>query len=316
MIAKGCNTIRALIETQYIVILRMIDGIVEYNNEALEVSTNYAREIAKNNSNGDNDVFHSILHNFDEQEDQQVAISRESRKILFCAIFAYYESMLNEILRYYNIITKATQVSQIIEAIEKEYKKRYSECLTVDTAIVHDFYRILRNYFMHGTISPTDLAKIEMHIGVTYGIKAYGNQAIDITSDDFLSKSLENVKNVLTAIEGAFSRQVSEEWKMLKRANESVSEAIKLYPPEYPGIETKYPPYCSIKVHKLILEAEKLYTPIAKRGNPEAQTKLAMLYLHLYEPRQKKKVEFWLKEAARQGYKQAIDMINDYEIHM
>lgn len=316
MIAKGCNTIRALIETQYIVILRMIDGIVEYNNEALEVSTNYAREIAKNNSNGDNDVFHSILHNFDEEYDQLMTIGRESRRILFCTIFAYYESMLQEILRYYNINTKAEQVSQIVEAIEKEYKKRYSEVLAVNTAIVHDFYRILRNYFMHGSISSDNLGKIEMHISVTYGVESYGNQTIDITDKTFLFKSLENVKHILTTIEDTFSRQVSEEWKMLKRANECVSEAIKLYPPEYPGAETEYPPYCSIKVHKLILEAEKLYTPIAKRGNPEAQTKLAMLYLHLYEPRQKKKVEFWLKEAARQGYKQAIDMINDYEIHM
>ena len=41
----------------------------------------------------------------------------ESRKILFCAIFSYYETMLNEFVLYYNIANNATLPSQILDSI-------------------------------------------------------------------------------------------------------------------------------------------------------------------------------------------------------
>ena len=48
-----------------------------------------------------------------------MCLMTESRKILFCAIFSYYETMLNEFVLYYKIANNATLPSQILDSIRE-----------------------------------------------------------------------------------------------------------------------------------------------------------------------------------------------------
>lgn len=312
MISKGYNTLRALIETRYGILSQLISNVEKHYHSPWIDFQNYVIKTAKENCDGDNEIYFSILHSFDTEEEILESLLKETRRILFCSIFSYYENILNEMLLYYGIDTKAQQVKHIFEAITKEYKNRYSEELIADARIAHDFYRLLRNYFMHGTLSLSkDHAKLQSFVGVTDGVKLYGNMAIDITDNSFLLKALNDLRGILVDIEEAFTLRITEEWMTLKRVQEYISEIIKLYPSEYPGLEDEYPPFCSIKVHKLILEAEKECLPLAKRGNAKAQMLLSGLYLDLYEIPNKKRGLIWLKKAANQGYKDAIEMLNE-----
>ena len=62
----------------------------------------------------------------------------------------------------------------------------------------------------------------------------------------------------------------------------------------------------------MLLKAEQLYIPLAKRGNAEAQILLADLYLSAFEIPNKKKGMFWLKKAVILNYKPAKKMMNDF----
>lgn len=310
MVPKGYNTLRALIETRYGILSQLISNVEKHYHSPWIDFQNYVIKTAKENCDGDNEIYFSILHSFDTEEEILESLLKETRRILFCSIFSYYENMLNEILSYYGIATKAQQVKQVFEVIKKEYKNRYSEELIADAA--SDFYRLLRNYFMHGKLSSyKDYVKLHSFVGATDGIKLYGNMSIDITDNSFLLKSLNDLRRILVDIEESFTLKITEEWMTLKRVKEYISEIIKLYPPEYPGLEDEYPPYCSIKVHKLILEAEKECLQIAKRGNAEAQLLLSRLYLNLYEIPNKKRGLIWLRKSASQGQKDAIEILSE-----
>ena len=103
MIAKGYTNIRAMIETQYGILSHMI--------------TDIADRLARDNSDGDYEVYHKILNSFNDVEERSYCLMTESRKILFCAIFSYYETMLNEFVLYYKIANNATLPSQILDSI-------------------------------------------------------------------------------------------------------------------------------------------------------------------------------------------------------
>lgn len=311
MFSKGYNNLQAIIETQYGILSQLIYDIDNHYQKSLQQFQEEILRISKENSDGDYEVYLSILHSFDDEKERQASLCKEARKILFCSIFSYYESMLNEIARYYEVYSKSQQVKQLYNAIAKEYHIRYSETLDVDVQEINNFYRLLRNHFMHGSLSDEEVYRTRLYycINATKGVVLYGDWSIDITESTFLVQALESVKKALTIIENAFSEKVSNDWGILKRAKEIVSEAIKLYPPEYPGAENEFPPYCSLKVHTLLVQAEQMYILLAKRENPEAQMLLADLYLSFDEMRNKKKGIFWLKKSVNQGYKPAIQMM-------
>lgn len=82
-----------------------------------------------------------------------MCLMTESRKILFCAIFSYYETMLNEFVLYYKIANNATQPSQILDSILKAYKTKYGEeitCREENVVYANSIYRLLRNLYMYG----------------------------------------------------------------------------------------------------------------------------------------------------------------------
>lgn len=315
MFAKGYTNIRAMIETQYGILSQMITDIAYRYQVQLKGTEEEADRLARDNSDGDYDVYHTILNSFNDVEERQSCLMTESRKILFCAIFSYYETMLNEFVLYYKIANNAKQPSKILESILKTYKTKYGEeitCIKENVAYANSFYRLLRNLYMHGSLSEEkDRCTLFNYAGVTNGLKTYGIDTIVITDNAFLFKSLDCFKAILVCIDNAFMKQLSEEQKQLMKAKDIIREAINNYPSETPGLEDEYPPFCSIRVHRLLCEAESLLLCIAKRGNAEAQMLLANLYISAFELPQKNKGLFWLKKAVAQNYSPAKHMLNE-----
>ena len=90
MIAKGYTNIRAMIETQYGILSHMITDIAYRYQTLLKLTEEEADRLAQNNSDGDHDVYHSILNSFNDVEERSLCLMTESRKILFCAKFLSY----------------------------------------------------------------------------------------------------------------------------------------------------------------------------------------------------------------------------------
>ncbi|WP_308007622.1 sel1 repeat family protein [uncultured Prevotella sp.] len=315
MFAKGYTNIRAMIETQYGILSQMIMDIAYRYQTQLKETEEENDRFAQENSDRDYDVYHSILNSLSDVEERSYCLMTESRKILFCAISSYYETMLNEIVLYYKIANNATQPSQILDSILKAYKIKYGEeitCREENVVYANSIYRLLRNLYMHGSLSKEkDRCTLFNYAGITKGLKTFGIDTIVITDNDFLFKALDCFKSILVCIDDAFMKQLSEEQKQLMRAKDIIREAINNYPPEMPGIEDEYPPFCSIRIHRLLCEAESLLLNIAKQGNAEAQMLLADLYISAFETPQKKKGFFWLKKAVAQNYLPAIQMLRE-----
>ena len=315
MFAKGYTNIRAMIETQYGILSQMITDIAYRYQAQLKETEEENDRFAQENSDKEYDVYHSILNSLSNVEERSYCLMTESRKILFCAISSYYETMLNEIVLYYKIANNATQPSQILDSILKAYKIKYGEeitCREENVVYANSIYRLLRNLYMHGSLSKEkDRCTLFNYAGITNGLKTFGIDTIVITDNDFLFKALDCFKSILVCIDDAFMQQLSEEQKQLMRAKDIIREAINNYPPEMPGIEDEYPPFCSIRIHRLLCEAESLLLNVAKQGNAEAQMLLADLYISAFETPQKKKGFFWLKKAVTQNYLPAIQMLRE-----
>ncbi|WP_440331050.1 sel1 repeat family protein [Leyella stercorea] len=315
MFAKGHTNIRAMIETQYGILSQMIMDIAYRYQTQLKQTEEEAYRLARDNSDGDYEVCHTILNSFNDVEERLLCLMTESRKILFCTIFSYYETMLNEFVMYYKIANNATQPSQILDSILKAYKIKYGEeitCIEDNVEYANSIYRLLRNLYMHGTLlGEKDRCTLFNYAGVTHGLKAVGIDTIVITDNAFLYKALDCFKTILVCVDDAFTQQLSEEQKQLMRAKDIIREAINNYPPEIPGLEDEYPPFCSIRIHRLLCEAESLLLYVAKQGNAEAQMLLADLYISAFETPQKKKGFFWLKKAVAQNYLPAIQMLRE-----
>lgn len=147
MFAKGYTNIRAMIETQYGILSQMIMDIAYRYQTQLKQTEEEADQLARDNSDGDYEVYHTILNSFNDVAERSYCLMTESRKILFCAIFSYYETMLNEFVLYYKIANNATLPSQILDSILKAYKTKYGEditCIEENVEYANSFYRLLR----------------------------------------------------------------------------------------------------------------------------------------------------------------------------
>lgn len=223
--------------------------------------------------------------------------------------------MLNEFVLYYKIANNATLPSQILDSILKAYKTKYGEeitCIEENVEYANSFYRLLCNLYMHGSLSKEkNRCTLFNYVGVTNGLKTFGIDKIIIADNDFLFKALDCFKTILFCVDDAFTQQLSEKQKQLMRAKDIIREAINNYPPEMSGLEDEYHPFCSIRIHRLLCEAESLLLYVAKQGNAEAQMLLADLYISAFETPQKKKGFFWLKKAIALNYLPAIQMLRE-----
>ena len=182
--------------------------------------------MARDNSDGDYEIYHTILNSFNDVEERSYCLMTESRKILFCAIFSYYETMLNEFVLYYKIANNATQPSQILDSILKAYKTKYGEeitCIEENVEYANSFYRLLRNLYMHGSLSKEkDRCTLFNYAGVTNGLKTFGIDKIIIADNDFLFKALDCFKTILVCVDDAFTQQKYVENRELPKSTQKV----------------------------------------------------------------------------------------------
>lgn len=87
MFAKGYTNIRAMIETQYGILSQMIMDIAYRYQTQLKQTEEESDRLARDNSDGDYEAYHTILNSFNDVEERSYCLMTESRKILFCAIF-------------------------------------------------------------------------------------------------------------------------------------------------------------------------------------------------------------------------------------
>jgi hypothetical protein len=215
MIGKARTNVRAEIDTQHEILLQMIEDIADHYQEKANDFEENVYKIANDNSDGDSDIKYSILRSLDESLEKQISLSSEARKIMFCAIFSYCESMLYEIISYFRIPRKrANQIEQLIDKITKEYETRYIEVLSLpNERTICDFYRRLRNWYMHGQIdSVKDREFLRFFSEQDKRISIYPECAI--TDNDFLRESLNIINAFLVFIEEVYCKKEKEcNWK-------------------------------------------------------------------------------------------------------
>ena len=190
----------------------MICDISSHYQKELQKIQNEAQYIAKENSDGDYEIYLSILHSFTDIEGVHIELLKESRKIVFCAIFSYYETMLNEFLRYYKIPSNARQVGQIFDCILQTYKDRFSgyeiHISNEHILYLNQFCRLLRNFYMHGILSNNnDKHALWSFVEKVDGIKN-NSDTIIIQEDRFLFNTLDIARNVLANIDNSFEKRI------------------------------------------------------------------------------------------------------------
>lgn len=210
MIGKARTNIRAEIDTQYEILSQMIEDIADhYQEEALRFEK-YIDRVAEEDSEGDNDIKFSIQRSFDDSLEKQYSLTFEARKIMFCAIFSYFESMLYGIIEYYKIPRgKTNQVKQLVDIIKDEYVRKYNEQFPdygYTETIICEQYRILRNYFMHGKLDKeSDNELLRSYVFSVNGLGWYEWDRYEIIDNNFLIGALGRINGFLVRMEEAYN---------------------------------------------------------------------------------------------------------------
>lgn len=211
IISKTRSNIGWEIENQYEILSHLIDDIAEhYQDEALALEKE-VDEIYNKYANSDYETLSNETQGLDEVLDKPYYLCYEARKILFCAIFSYFESMLYGIIEFYKIPrAKANQPGQLIDIICKEYEKRFSDPLAL-SEILKNFicynYRPLRNYYMHGKIDK-DMDLLIAFAKSDDSINDSWCSNYEIMDNDFLRNALNNIKDFLIGIDEAYSAKM------------------------------------------------------------------------------------------------------------
>ena len=87
MFAKGYTNIRAMIETQYGILSHMITDIAYRYQAQLKQTEEKADRLARDNSDGDYDVYYTILNSFNDVEERSYCLMTESRHSVLCDFF-------------------------------------------------------------------------------------------------------------------------------------------------------------------------------------------------------------------------------------
>lgn len=222
IVGKARTDIRAEIDAQYEILSQMIEDIADRYQEGELRFEKYVDRMAEEDSEGDENIKHTIQRSFDTPLKKQYSLTIEARKILFCTIFSYFESMLHGLIDYYKIpIGKTKYVSELVEAIKKEYETRYSECFPsygYTETIICTQYRIIRNYFMHGKLDKdADKELLRSYALGLSGLVWYEWDKYEIESNSFLTGALDRINGFLERIEVAYCTKEKEyNWKNTK----------------------------------------------------------------------------------------------------
>jgi hypothetical protein len=212
IIGKTMSNIGWEIENQYEILSQMISDVAEhYQKEAIDLDLIVDAEVAKEPED-DYDAQLSKRNEYREIVIKKSMQCAEARKVLFCAIFSYFESMLYGIIEYYKIPRgKTIQVKQLVDIIKNEYVKRYNDQFPdygYTETIICEQYRILRNYFMHGKLdSDNDMESLRSYVLTTSGISWYDWDRYEITDNNFLIVALGRINGFLVRIEEAYNNK-------------------------------------------------------------------------------------------------------------
>lgn len=209
IIGKTKSNIGWEIENQYEILSQIIGYLAEhYQDEALDLEKEVDK-IYNNFSDSDYETFSNEIQGLGEELDKRFAYSYEARKILFCAIFSYFESMLYGIIMYYKIPRgKANQPSQLIKKICEEYDRRSSYHLSISEDIKNTIcnkYGLLRNYYMHGLLD-RGMDRLIEYVQSEESI----NDGFEIKDNDYLRTALNTIKTFLESIEDAYAMKQRE----------------------------------------------------------------------------------------------------------
>ena len=222
MIRNARTNIRAEIDTQYEILSQMIEDIADHYQEEELRFEKYVDRTVEENSEGDEDIKRTILRNYDAPLEMQYSLTYEARKILFCSIFSYLESMLHGLKDYFKIpVEKPQYVKNLVKAIKGEYKERYSELFPdygYTETIICSQYRILRNHFMHGELNKdADKELLRSYALSDSGLRSYEWDKYVIESNSFLTIALDRINGFLVRIEEAYCKKEKEcNWKNTK----------------------------------------------------------------------------------------------------
>ena len=213
IIGKTYSDIGWEIEHQYEILSQLIDDIAEhYHDEALAVEKE-VDEIYNKYSDSDYETFSNVTQGLDEVLDKPYSLCYEARKILFCAIFSYFESMLYGIISFYNIPRNGAQrISKLLEIVCTEFEEKFSANLIIDEEVkntIIDKYRPLRNYYMHGKID-RDVNLLIAYAKSEDSINDRMCGSYEIKDNDFLRKALNTTKDFLTEIDDAYTIKLRE----------------------------------------------------------------------------------------------------------
>lgn len=210
IIGKTMSNIGWEIENQYEILSQMISDVAErYQKEAIDLDLIVDAEVAKEPEE-DYDAQLSKRNEYREIVIKKSMQCVEARKVLFCAIFSYFESMLYGIIEYYKIPRgKTNQVKQLVDIIKDEYVRRYNEQFPdygYTETIICEQYRILRNYFMHGKLDKeSDNELLRSYVFSVNGLGWYEWDKYEIESNSFLVVALGRINGFLVRMEEAYN---------------------------------------------------------------------------------------------------------------
>ena len=213
MIGRTRTNLRAGIEDQYEILSFMVSDISSHYQEQVDDIEAEVAEYKKSNANYE--VVSSELRNYYAASEICDSRCLHARQILFCAIFAYYETMLNRIVFSYDI-TPCNQrdAKSMVDGICKFFLNKYNFSLEIENVeFVNEFCRLLRNYFMHGSLSDDRKRRALYDYSKRFdGVRCYYGEYYEIVDNSFLVKVLKSVFGILTALDDGFWGQAKKKF--------------------------------------------------------------------------------------------------------
>lgn len=205
---------RAEIEDQFIILSQMAEEISVHFEKGVDEIEHIAKENAICQAEGDDLIYSSVINSFAYELERRWSMCTQSRQIVFCAIYAYYEAMMNRIISYHHIAVTNNDLKDaksMFERINAELLSRSEDQLhqTYDE-FANDFCRLLRNHFMHGVLfkeAKREELKLlsDKYGGIIYDMDNYA----EINDSSFILKVLNSLYNIIINIDDAFTSLAS-----------------------------------------------------------------------------------------------------------
>lgn len=177
----------------------------ELKSPLANVEQEYYDSIAREESQGDEEVYRSILNSFLNTRDREEEIWKEIRhkhyEGIFVSIISYYERSLKMMIQKE---PENNKVKDLWKQVKKECEEATnSDFSKMDVSQIHSIYTELRNYYVHHFLKPERLDNIKRYAKKSTYFEVSG-EAIYIVDNRFLEKVLSDVYNILITFADAY----------------------------------------------------------------------------------------------------------------